>query len=89
MNKEEPSLRTTNAIRRDIQINTFWAVIMLGIFVFFMIAFFAQASPEKLTAMAIFLVAAAYFISKVVRYASEHLDVIMLGLPRFARNNRS
>jgi hypothetical protein len=87
MNKEELSLRTTNAIRRDIQINAFWAVIMLGIMVFFAIAFFTQASPEKMAAVAIFLAATAYFISKVVRYAFEHRDVTTLGLPRFARNS--
>lgn len=87
MNKEELSLRTTKAIQRDIQINTFWAIIMLGIMVFFTIAFFTQASLEKLAAMAIFLAATAYFVSKVVRYAFEHRDVITLGLPRFARND--
>lgn len=80
-------MRTTKAIRRDIQINTFWAVVMLGIMTFFTIAFFTQVSPEKLAAMAIFLVATAYFVSKVARYAFEYRDVIALGLPRFARND--
>ncbi|MNY28131.1 hypothetical protein D3C86_1620870 [compost metagenome] len=60
---------------------------MLGILVIFTIAFFTQASPEKLAAMAIFLVATAYFVSMVVRYAFEYRDVITLGLPRFVRND--
>jgi len=55
--------------------------------VFFAIAFFTQVSPEKLAAMIIFLVATAYFVSKAVRYAFEHCDVIALGLPRFTRSN--
>ncbi len=82
-------MRTTKAIRRDIQIHAFWAVIMLGVTVFFTIAFFAQVSPEKLAAVAIFLVATAYFASKMVRYAFEHRDVIALGLPCSMRGDRS
>lgn len=82
-------MRPADTIRRDIQINAFWAFIMLGIMVFFAVAFFTRASPEKLAAMVIFLIAAAYFVSKVTRYAFEHRDVIALGLPRNMRSNRS